>query len=159
VWLRGGGTLAASISHGIRLERDFGTLVSNNYVFGGYTSTTTACRVGCYPGSSCSPGLDVAFVNNLCVAEANYFPSTQTRTTALDVGQGLASECPLIANNILDANGSVGDATPFSTPTRRQVVAPTEHLQIFNNDIVPRGLACAAYFRMPPIVCHADRPR
>jgi hypothetical protein len=149
---------STSQSIGLSVAGDAGSLIANNYVFGGYTAETTACRLGCFASVSgvCPPGLSTTFVYNLCAVRSTAYSSTSSKATALDLGKPASGDCPLIANNILDASGTVGTVRTFSHFESGVNSTPTECYQFFDNDLVPRGLACAGYVYLPPTLCYAD---
>jgi hypothetical protein len=143
-------------SQGLVMETDQGTLVANNYVFGGHTSNTTACRVGCYTNSAgCAFGIGTTFVDNTCVAHLTD-TSSAASAKALVLGNPLTGQCPLIANNLLDASGPAGTVRSFEHLDPMKSPPPQECYQFFNNDLAPRGLTCAAYVLFLGKVCYAN---
>lgn len=143
------------ITIGLHVQGDFGTRYANNYVFGGHTSSTWGCRIGCYPFDNvCYAGLAVDFVDNVCVARSNFFSATQLRTSALEFGTPRPQDCPRFANNILDAAGTDGDV--YAIHHHDTSASTTECYQLFNNDLVPHGLPCPARFNLPPTSCFAN---
>ena len=131
---------------GLRTQDDRGLFIANNYIFGGYTSETTACQLGCADNDCGYPALRPTFVNNLCAAASRNFTGTSLFARALDVAAAHNGDCPIIANNILDAQGSDGivyELLHYDSSGNGQL--SNECYQLYNNEFVPRGLPNYAY--------------
>jgi hypothetical protein len=146
-------TTATSV--GLQVTGDTNSLIANNYIFGGYTSEATACKVGCFQ-KNCLPQLSTSFVNNLCAVASTAYSYTTVSATALDLGMPPSGDCPLIANNILDASGTAGTVFVLSHLDPMGNSQPTECYKLLNNDLVPNGLACEAEVLLPPKACFAS---
>ena len=147
------GCKVTNTSVGLHVEADNGTLVANNYVFGGYTSRTRACRLGCFIQNGCDYRNAVTFVHNTCAATQVNYPNTSMSTYALQLANPAAADCPVVANNILDAQGAASNVHAFYHFDPMAGVPPTECYHFENNDMVPRNLSCLAYVQFLGQVC------